>query len=266
MKIACWQAPVPGDDLARHLTELHKAAAAAAADGARLLITPEMSLTGYHLGWRRLRELAEPAGGPLCQAAAEIAADCGIALVFGWPEREGAAIHNSVGIVERDGRLLARYRKAHLYGNLDKDVFTPGEEAVVQAELDGLTLGLLICYDVEFPEAVRAHALSGTEILAVPTALMRPWEFVADVLVPARAFESQLFLAYTNWIGEEHGISYCGASRIVGPDGRLLATGTDAPALLVSDVDSDVLAAARTATTYLADRRPDLYGRPNPLA
>ncbi|GHH38927.1 carbon-nitrogen hydrolase family protein [Lentzea cavernae] len=260
MRIACWQASTHPSDVAGALARLRVRAGQAAEAGARLLVTPEMSLSGYNIGRRTLRELAEPENGPMCDEVARIAAESGVAIVHGWPELDGERVHNSVRVVGADGTGLATYRKTHLFGALDRSSFSAGETGVVQAVVDGVTIGLIICYDVEFPELVRAHALRGTELLVVPTALMVPWHFVAETVVPARAFESQLFIAYTNWTGRERTLEYCGLTRVVGPDGRVAAidAGT-ADGLLVADLDLSLIAKVRAETPYLTDRRPELY-------
>ncbi|CAM5504952.1 Aliphatic amidase [Streptomyces glaucescens] len=90
---------------------------------------------------------------------------------------------------------------------------------MVQAELDGLRIGLMICYDVEFPENIRAHALAGTDLLLVPTAQMHPFQFVAEHLVPVRAFENQMYVAYVNRVGAEDEFEFVGLSTLAGPDG-----------------------------------------------
>lgn len=260
MRIACWQAPASVSDVATALDGLRAGARRAAAAGARLLVTPEMSLSGYNIGRRRLRELAEPENGPMCDEVARIAAESGIAVVHGWPESAGDRIYNSVRVVGADGSGLASYRKTHLFGDFERSNFTAGDTGVVQADVEGLTIGLVICYDVEFPELVRAHALHGTELLVVPTALMAPWNFVAETLIPARAFESQLFIAYTNWTGRERELEYCGLTRIAGPDGRIVAALDASTAdVLVADLRLPLIAEARAETAYLADRRPELY-------
>jgi predicted amidohydrolase len=260
MRIACWQASTHPSDVAGALARLRVRARQAVAAGARLLVTPEMSLSGYNLGSRKLRELAEPESGPMCDEVARIAAECGIAIVHGWPELAGERLYNSVRLISADGTSLATYRKTHLFGDIDRSSFSAGETGIVQAVVDGITIGLIICYDVEFPELVRAHALRGTELLVVPTALMVPWHFVAETVVPARAYESQLFIAYTNWTGREHDLEYCGLTRVVGPDGRVVPidAGTS-DGLLVTDLDLSLIAEVRTETSYLADRRPELY-------
>ncbi|MGW8375887.1 carbon-nitrogen hydrolase family protein [Streptomyces sp. ODS28] len=240
------------------LAGLDGIAARAASRGARLLVTPELSLTGYALG-ERVHELAEPADGRCAEQVADIAARHGLAIAYGFPERDGARVFNSVQLTGPDGSRLATYRKTHLYGGYETEHFAPGDELVVQAELDGVRVGLLICYDVEFPEAVRAHALAGTELLAVPTALMRPYDFVPRSLVPARAWESGLFIAYANRTGPEGEFDFAGLSVLATPDGEEPARGGREEELLVADADPEALKRSREANPYLADRRPELY-------
>ncbi|MEU1376538.1 carbon-nitrogen hydrolase family protein [Streptomyces triculaminicus] len=260
LRIALYQGPsgVPAST-ADSLAALADAARRAAAAGARLLLTNELYLTGYALG-SAVRDLAEPADGPAARAVAVIAAEHGLAVGFGYPERDGEAVFNSLQIVGPDGGLLANYRKAHLFGDYETTFFTPGDQAVVQADLDGVRLGLLICYDVEFPEAVRAHALAGTELLLVPTALMRPYEIVPQTIVPARAWESQLYIAYANRCGDEGDFTFAGLSCLAAPDGTVRARAGAGEDLIVADVDPGLLKASRAENTYLSDRRPELYG------
>ncbi|SFW71904.1 carbon-nitrogen hydrolase family protein [Amycolatopsis australiensis] len=231
---------------------------AVAASGADLVATAEMSTTGYHIG-ARTHELAEPADGPTARRMSALARETGVALAYGYPETDGRSVYNSVQLVDAAGRRLANYRKTHLFGDLDKAWFTPGDEPVVQAAVAGIRVGLLICYDVEFPELVRAHALAGTELLVVPTALMSPYELVADTLVPARAYESQLFVAYANRCDVEQELTYCGRSCVAAPTGEVLARAGAGPALVTADVTRDALVASRLENTHLADRRPELY-------
>ncbi|GAA2712281.1 MULTISPECIES: carbon-nitrogen hydrolase family protein [Streptomyces] len=259
LRIALYQGPsgVPSA-LADSLDALSAAARRAAAAGARLLLTNELFLTGYALG-PAVRDLAEPADGPSARAVARIAAEHGIAIGYGYPERDGEAVFNTLGLVGPDGAPLATYRKTHLFGEYETTCFTPGRDLVVQADLDGVRLGLLICYDVEFPETVRAHALAGTELLLVPTALMRPYEIVPQTIVPARAWESQLYIAYVNRCGAEGDFAFAGLSCLAAPDGTVRARAGAGEDLLLAEVDPRLLAASRAENTYLSDRRPGLY-------
>ncbi|RSM48292.1 carbon-nitrogen hydrolase [Amycolatopsis balhimycina DSM 5908] len=246
MRVAIHQGPL--DEVPRTVAET----------GADLVVTAEMSTTGYHIG-ARTHELAEPADGPTAARLSALAKETGVALAYGYPETDGEHVYNSVQLIDAGGRRLANYRKTHLFGALDKAWFTPGDEAVVQADVGGVRVGLLICYDVEFPELVRAHALAGTELLVVPTALMSPYELVADTLVPARAYESQLFVAYANRCDTERELVYCGRSCVVAPTGEVLARAGAGPEVIAADVTRDALVASRAENTHLADRRPDLY-------
>jgi predicted amidohydrolase len=162
-------------------------------------------------------------------------------------------------VIDRDGARLADYRKCHLFGEIDRAVFVTGDRLVVQFSLDDLTVGLLTCYDVEFPEAVRAHALAGADLLVVPTGLIIPFDLVSEVLVPARAYGSQVFIAYVNRCGVEGELTYCGSSCVAAPDGRVLVRAGSDEELLVVDVDRDVLLSSRVVNTHLQDRRPELY-------
>jgi 5-aminopentanamidase len=260
MRVAIFQGPAGSGPVARNLRHLEERAAAAAAAGADLLICPEMFLCGYNIGAAAAARLAEPADGPSLREAAGIARRHGTALLFGYPERGGeGAVYNAVQLIGRDGGRLASYRKCHLFGALDRGMFRAGAALAPVVELDGVRLGLLICYDVEFPESVRLLALQGADLVAVPTALMEPFEVVARTLIPARAVENQVFVAYANRCGREGALTYCGLSCIVAPDGADLARAGPGEELIMADLDPERLRASRARNTYLADRRPELY-------
>lgn len=249
-------------DVAANLKILDEAAARASAMRRGSAARPELFLTGYAIGADMAR-LAEPADGPSARAVAAIAVRHGLAVGYGYPERNTerhGVLHNSAQLIGPDGEVLAHYRKTHLYGGFETQWFTPGEQAVAQAELDGLTVGLMICYDVEFPENVRAQALAGTDLLLVPTALMHPAEIVAESVVPVRAFENQLYIAYANRTGPEGDFEFVGLSTLAGPDGTARARAGRGEDLVLGDVDPAFLAASRAGNPYLADRRPGLYG------
>jgi predicted amidohydrolase len=232
----------------------------AAAQGSRMVIFPEMFLTGYNIG-NALFKLAEPSDGPSAAAVGEIARETGVLLLYGYPERSGDRIFNSALLVNSAGSVIANYRKTHLYGSEENRLFQRGDSLLV-VELDGLKIGILICYDVEFPEAVRTLALAGAELIAVPTALIQPFDIVARTLVPARAFENQVYVAYAGMCGGERGLGYCGLSCIVGPDGRDLARAGTGPALLFADMDPAAISRGRQSNPYLSDRHPELYSEP----
>ncbi|MFF7189178.1 carbon-nitrogen hydrolase family protein [Streptomyces sp. NPDC008222] len=259
MRTALLQSSGRPGSVVENLKVLDEAAGRAAAAGARLLIAPEMFLTGYAIG-DAIAPLAEPADGDSADAIADIASRHGLAVAYGYPERDGETVFNAVQLISADGIRLANCRKTHLFGCFERDHFTPGDQPVVQAELDGVRIGLMICYDVEFPENVRAHALAGTDLLVVPTAQMHPFQFVAESLVPVRAFENQMYIAYVNRVGQEGEFEFVGLSTLAGPDGVARARAARVEELVLADVDPAHLAASREANPYLKDRRPGLYG------
>jgi predicted amidohydrolase len=259
LTVGLWQCAGPLLDVPAAVAALDAAAAGAAARGVRLLVCPELTLTGYDIA-DQASELAEPAGGPMAQAVADIARRHGLAIAWSWPERDGTAVHIAAELVDRDGSVLARHRKTHLYGPDERSAYVPGDGVPGVGEIDGVRIGLLVCYDVEFPEQVRRVALAGADLLACPTALMEPYEAVSSLLVRARAYENQMAVAYANRAGTENDLTYCGSSCLVGPDGVDLVRADDQPALVVGTLTAEALAAARRANTHLGDRRPDTYG------
>ncbi|GAB3192542.1 carbon-nitrogen hydrolase family protein [Hydrogenophaga aquatica] len=264
LTVALWQThytdeSVNADDAVPHMLErLDAAAAQASAVGAHLLITPEMALTGYHRDPEWLRAVAQPADGPWARAVGAIARRHGLALVYGYPEAApaGQRPYNAAQAVGPDGAPMATYRKTHLFGAVDEARFTPGPQPPATFVYRGWSLGLLICYDVEFPEAVRLLALQGADAVLVPTANMPAFDEVQQLLVPARACENHLYVAYANACGQEAGLAYGGLSTVAGPHGQVLSlAGRDAALSVVT-----LMPLPPERQGQLAGRRPELYG------
>jgi predicted amidohydrolase len=260
MRIAIHQGAGQPGQVRNNLEAMRHAAEKAASRSVDLLIFPEMFLTGYHIG-DQVKELAEPVDGPAAGAVSAMARSLGLAILYGYAEREGPAIYNAALLVDRQGAMVANCRKAHLFGSEEKRLFRPGGHLVL-AHLEGLKVGILICYDAEFPEAVRHLALSGADLLAVPTALMEPYAIVATTVMPTRAWENQVFIAYANRCGVENGMTYTGLSCILAPDGSELARAGHGEDFLTAEIDPEAYAESRRNNPYLTDRRPALYGVP----
>lgn len=258
LTLALWQTPHPAST-ADALQRLDAASAQARAQGADLLVTPEMFLTGYAIGAERVAALAEPADGPLAQAVATLAQRHSIAIVYGYPERNpNGKPFNAAQAIAPDGTRLMNYRKTHLFGDLDRAQFSAGDTASQVFEWRGWQLGLLICYDVEFPETVRGLALQGADAVLVSTANMEPFDEVQRVLLPARALENSLYLAYANACGSEGTLVYNGLSCAVGPDGGMQALADKGEQLLLARLDAAALQ-HRRPHSQLPGRRADLY-------
>ncbi len=257
MKIALYQGPGKINDIPAAWHHLAETAARAKAGGADLLILPEMYLSGYNIGPASARRQALPQAA--LEPAQAIARANAIALVFGYPELVGDAVANSAALIGPDGALLLNYRKTHLFGALDREMFACIGDSFGIAELNGYKIGLLICYDIEFPEPARTLALAGADILLIPTAQMQPYTQVARHLIPTRAYENQLYVAYANHSGADDGLDYVGLSSICGPDGAILAAAGQDEELLFASVDKSHHGKVRETDPLLHDRRPELY-------
>jgi predicted amidohydrolase len=261
MKIALCQTAGHINNPAAAFILMAAKAAQAAAQGAHLLILPEMYLSGYNIGPENALKHAITAEGLV--PAQSIAREHNIALVFGYPERVGDNVANSAVLIGPDGAILLNYRKSHLFGDLDRAMFKHIGADFPLAELHNHKIGLLICYDIEFPEPARRLALAGADIILVPTAQMEPYEQVARFVIPARAYENQVYLAYANHAGNDDGLAYIGLSSICGPNGAILAAAGTGDEMLYAVTDPTHHKSVRGADPLLSDRRPDLY---QPLA
>lgn len=260
MRIAIYQCHAITADVPANLSRLGVMARKAKLAGADLIVVPEMYLTGYDIGPATVQILAEARDGASAQAVADIARDVGIAVLYGYPERgENDQVFNSVQLVDRRGYSAANYRKSHLFGPRERAIFAIDTAGPAVLDFEGWRLGILICYDVEFPESMRALALAGADIVVVPTANMLPYEIVATMVVPTRAYENQVYVAYINYCGYENEIHYCGLSCVSSPNGTDVVRASQSEGLIVCDINREQLVASRQQFPYLTDRRPDLY-------
>lgn len=265
LKLCVWQPQVKAVTvgISERIAALDSAAKAASTAQAQLLITPEMYATGYNIGAARITELAEPLQGSILTQAADIAKQYAIALLIGFPElAENGQIYNSAAFIDEQGVLLNVYRKTHLYGEVDRAQFSAGQSLGEPFKFQGWVLASAICYDIEFPEVARHYAQAGVDLLLVPTANMAPFDSVATRLVPARAEENGLYVAYASYCGAEAEFNYCGLSCLCGPDGEDVARADRGNKLIYGVVSQPLLQSTRQLSPYLQGVRPDLYTTP----
>ena len=247
-------------------------ASEAAAAGADVIVLPELASSGYVFAdeseAQRAAESAED--GPMVAALHEVCAERGCHIAVGLDERDGSSRHNSAVLIGPGG-TLATYRKLHLYYD-EQSWFEPGADLPVVDTPIG-RIGLIICFDLWFPEPARALALAGAEIIAVPTnwvASFKPtvWDdrgyCQGDYIAMATAAQNGVVMACADRVGVERGVTFLGASIIVGADGWPVAgpASKDEAELLMADVDLDDVERARRRTPrnhLLEDRRPGAY-------
>jgi predicted amidohydrolase len=218
-----------------------------------LVAFPELYLSGYDLA--RVADAAVELDAAPVATVANAAAQASTAVALGLAERRGPAIANTLALIDEGGGLAGVYRKTHLFGE-ETAVFEAGDRLVI-GEIAGAGIGLLICFDMEFPELARELARAGAELLLTISANMEP--FYSDHLIAsqARALDNRLPHLYVNRCGVEAGMRFVGGTRALRPDGTISAQvegkGED---LLVADVAEG--GADDERVDYLAHLRDDL--------
>ena len=235
--------------------------------GADLVIFPELALTGYCVQ-DQIHSLAETIPGPSTNAVGEMARRVGMYVAFGMPEisdaRATRGIYNTAVLIGPEG-LVGKYRKMHIPDAAEERHFHPGSEVSVFDTNVG-KLGLIICYDVFFPEVSRLIRLKGAELIVCVSASPKcdegsPIESQTflETLVTARAIENTAFVAYVNLTGEDEGMRFWGGSKLVGPNGRTLARAKyDDEDLLLGEVDYADIQSVQDFIPIFRDLRPEL--------
>ncbi len=255
--------PEPADTQAA-LHRIEHFSRAASREGSHLLLVPEASVTGYNIPKETMHQVALDADGEFTEQISRLCRQNQMAIAYGFAEHHEGHYYNCVQLINKHGSVAGKYRKTHLWGELDRTLFNAGDTLACDqqnklAEIEGFNIGLLICYDIEFPECARKLALWGADIILVPTGLMQPWREVAEQVVPVRAYENQLYIAYANYCGSERDLHYEGRSCICGPDGKDLARAGQDTQLLSATLTRASIDLQRNALPYHRDRRPALY-------
>ncbi len=269
IRVAACQIDPQLGEVDRNLERIERAVAEAVAAGARLVVLPEAAVTGYvfeHLD--EALTVAQRASVVAEQRLADLAAANSVALIVGSLEAEGRGVFNTALIFAEDGRRY-RYRKMHLpYLGVDRFA-TPGPDAPEVYDLAGMRVGVLICYDLRFPEAARICALEGADLIALPTNWPVGVQFHPGIFAPARAAENHVYLLACDRVGEERGTTFIGRSILLDTNGKALATASDTEEeTIVGEVDWELARQTHHRRIpgehewdTIADRRPGLYAR-----
>ena len=269
LRVAACQIDPRIGEVEANLARIGVAVAYAAAGGAVLAVLPEAAITGY--AFTSIDEalpVARRAGVSAHNAIAALAAQHGLTVICGTLEAQGSEVFNTALVATVDGRRY-EYRKMHLpFLGVDRFA-TPGPDAPSVIEASGMRIGVLICYDLRFPEAARMCALDGADLIALPTNWPVGVDFHPGIFAPARAAENHCYLLAADRVGVERGVTFIGRSLLVDYDGKQLAIASDtAEELLVGEIDPE--AARKTHVRRrpgehewdtMADRRPGLYRR-----
>jgi 5-aminopentanamidase len=265
---ACQIDPILGE-VDRNLERIERALRSAADAGVQLAVLPEAALTGYAYGSldeampaaRRASAIGEDRLSSLAQQYR-------MSVICGSLEPEHDEIYNVAYVLASDGRRF-RYCKTHLpFLGIDRFA-TPGPDAPAVYQLEGLRVGVLICYDLRFPEAARVCALDGADLIALPTNWPLGVDFHPDLFAPARAAENHCYVLACDRVGTERDTTFLGRSVLIDYNGHRLAAASDVEEeLLIGEIDPEAARATRVRMRpgehewdTIADRRPGLYER-----
>ena len=268
MRIAAVQMDIKLTDVAGNLSRMIDKVRETRAAGAELTVFPECALTGYCFdSLEEARPYAESIPGASTQKMASVCAELGGFVVFGMLESDGNRIFNALALVGPKG-LIGSYRKIHM-PFLGIDRFADyGDRPFAVYDINGVKLGMNICYDGGFPESSRCMSLLGADLIVLPTNWPPGAEPAADYAVNTRAHENTIYFASADRVGVERGIPFIGKSRICDPLGKTIASAdhTD-EAILYADIDVSrarnkhlIRKAGVNEVNRIADRRPEMYG------
>ncbi|MFA7496828.1 MAG: carbon-nitrogen hydrolase family protein [Acidithiobacillus sp.] len=254
LRIGVYQCSPGEPDVTKNINKMRNVVRIAKSNNLDILIFPEMYLTGYVLGSNLTHSLAEAYDGNSAQAISRIALENGLTIVYGYPESDGSGhCYNAVNCIGARGDILITYRKVNLFGNVDREQFSAGHHLSPLINIKGFAISFAICYDIEFPEVARALTLAGAELIIVPTANMTPYESVSERLVPARAQENTVYVAYANYIGHDSLFNYFGKSCICDPLGNDVSRLQNEEHLMYADLFKEAVVQARQTNHYLED-------------
>jgi predicted amidohydrolase len=264
-KLALAQIASSATDKDGNLKLITKTTTAARKKGADLVIFPELSLTGYVVK-DQIYTLAETIPGPSTRALEKVAKQTRTHIIFGMPElseKTQATIYNTAVLIGPEG-FIGKYRKMYLPTHSvfeEKRYFRPGYAASAP-ETEFGKIGLIICYDIFFPEVSRLTRLKGAQLTVCISASPAVRRSYFETLTVARALENTNFLAYVNLVGIEDGLQFWGGSRLIGPQGRILALAKyDEPDLVICEVDYADIKPVEPFVPTLRDLRPELFDK-----
>lgn len=225
-----------------------------------LILLPEMWTTSYVL--EELQTIADEALEPTKTFLSDLAKEHNINIIGGSiANKVNDELYNTSLVFDRTGNLIYKYSKMHLVPMLNEPGFlTGGKEKVQTFEMDGIRMGVIICYDLRFPELARKLALDGAQVLFIPAEWPKPRTNHWVSLQLARAIENQMYVVSSNNVGTLNGVEYTGASLIVDPWGDVLAKGSeDKEETLRGTIHPERVTEVRKSVPIFESRVPELY-------
>jgi predicted amidohydrolase len=223
-----------------------------------LIILPEMWNTGYAL--EQIHALADEHGERTKSLLSAFSQTNQVNIIGGSiAERRGDQIYNTMYAFDRTGTVVAEYSKIHLFRLMDEEKYLTEGDHIGALNIDGTQAGMMICYDIRFPELARKLALSGVKILFVPAEWPHPRLHHWRTLLTARAIENQMYVVACNRVGTSGTTAFFGHSMVIDPWGEIVSEGAEDEAILTATIDLALVSEVRGRIPVFEDRRPEHY-------
>jgi predicted amidohydrolase len=255
IKAAAVQFTIALGDIDANLAHVTATLRRLAQEGVELAVLPEMWSCGF--AYRELNALARRTP-ELVEQLLALSRELSMVIVGSLPEPHGDKVYNTAYVLDR-GTLAGSYRKLHLFSLMGEDRSLDSGDSILVAETSAGKIGVMICYDLRFPELARKLTLEGAQIIAVPGEWPKPRQEHWCTLLKARAIENQLFVVAANCCGVVGKLDFFGLSMIIGPKGEILAEAGYHPAEPSAVIDPVEMERWRESITCFKDRRPDCY-------
>jgi omega-amidase len=252
---AAIQFNVKQGDVDANLTYVRKALHRVSGEGADLVVLPEMWSSGF--AYRDLNQLALRTA-EIVDELLLLSRELKLVIVGSMPEPGGDKVFNTVYVVD-NGELAGIYRKIHLFSLLGEDRAFSGGDSWLLADTSIGRVGVIICYDLRFPELSRRLAVEGAHVICVPAQWPRPRQEHWRTLLRARAIENQLFVVACNTCGTVGKRDFFGMSLIIDPKGELLAEAGEEEAEIIASLDMQEMSDWRAQIPCFKDRKPKSY-------
>lgn len=252
---AAIQFNVKQGDVDANLVYVRTALKRVAARGTNLVVLPEMWSSGF--AYKNLNELAGRTAG-IVEELLLLSKELGLVIVGSMPEPHGEKVFNTAYVID-NGRLAGSYRKLHLFSLLGEDKAFDSGNSWLLADTTIGKVGVIICYDLRFPELSRRLTLEGAAVICVPAQWPKPRQEHWRTLLRARAIENQLFVVACNACGQIGKLDFFGMSMIIDPKGELLDEAGETESEISASLDLQMMADWRAQIPCLNDRRPGLY-------
>jgi predicted amidohydrolase len=227
-------------------------------NGVEIVCFPEMFNTG--LVFKTIKKFAETESGETLGLLCSIAKRKKIAIIAGSiPIKEKSYIYNAAYVINKKGKIIGNYKKIHTFSPIGEHKHIKSGSKINIFTLGKLKVGLMICYDIRFPELARNLALKGANILFVPAQFPNPRSEHWKILLKARAIENQVYVAGVNRVGADESRSYFGYSMILDPWGNILSKAGEEPTIIYADIDQNEIRKTRKVIPCFKDRRCDVY-------